>query len=448
MKRCRLLLLAAALTVLAGCAQVAPRPDDFVIFPEFLSSVRTATYDDYAKRSDARVRDAAAFEEMRRHILYMYDGVKQVGSFVRDGSYADCITIESQPSVRHLGIREIARPPTSSALVQYRDGRAPGDKRYAESPLTLGLKDRFGNAVACPSDAIPMQRITLDTLVRFRTLRDFLAKNAINFRGPFLDGKEPEFRPDWDATHLHAYGSQTVDNFGGNSWLNLWNPTGDFSLSQQWYTGGTGSSNQTVEGGWQVLQDKYNTTNAVLFIYWTADNYASTGCYNLDCTGFVQTNHNWYLGGTWTRYSTTGGDQWGFELQWKLYHGNWWLFLKGAGNYEAVGYYPTSVYNGGQLSKKATSIIYGGETTRKTGNSWPQMGSGAFAATGWQHAAYQHTIFYTARDEDDGVGVWADLTTTVESLATCYTISYTPASSGGDWGTYFFFGGPGAATCN
>jgi hypothetical protein len=452
MKRVASLIAIGLVLILAGCADIAPRPPDdgsrFVSFDEFLANVKSARFEQYANRRDSRVKDAESFEEMRRHVLYMYDGVKQVSSFRSEDAYADCITIESQPSIRHLGIREIARAPTSSVLVRYSDGRVPGEKRYVDSIMKLGLKDRFGNPIECKPGTIPMQRITLETMTHFRTLRDFLAKNPVNFKGPFIDGREPEFRPDWDSTHLHAYGGQSVDNFGGNSWLNLWNPKGDFTLSQHWYTGGTGSSNQTVEGGWMVEQDKYNTTNAVLFIYWTADNYKSTGCYNLDCTGFVQTNHNWYLGGTWNHYSATGGDQWGFEMQWKLYNGNWWLFLKGPGNYEAVGYYPTSIYNGGQMSKKATWLGYGGETTRKIGDDWPQMGSGELAATGWQHAAFQNTIFYIARDEDDGVGVWADLSTTVESLLTCYTISYVGASSGGNWGTYFFFGGPGGTTCN
>jgi hypothetical protein len=40
-------------------------------------------------------------------------------------------------------------------------------------------------------------------------------------------------------------------------------------------------------------------------------------------------------------------------MQLKLYQGNWWLFLKGAGNYDAVGYYPTKNFKAGQLSKNA-----------------------------------------------------------------------------------------------
>jgi hypothetical protein len=424
------------------------RLEKFVPFDEFLEEVKTAKFEEYRRLAGAKVESAEAFEDMRAHILRMYEGVKQEGSFVLDEQFADCITIESQPSVRELGIRRIATPPVSSTFGYRKEVRVPGVFKYAESPLKLGLKDRYGHPVSCRAGTIPFARITLEKLARYRTLSDFFAKSPRERGRVNLQRDKPEFLPDWDATHLHAYASQNVTNYGGNSWLNLWNPSGDFSLSQQWYTGGTGSSTQTAEGGWQVLADKYNTNNAVLFIYWTADNYQKTGCYNLDCSGFVQTNNNWYLGGTWNHYSTTGGDQWGFDLQWKLYSGNWWLFLKGPGDYEAVGYLPTSVYNGGQMSKNATSIIYGGETTRKTGDSWPQMGSGELASQGWQHAAFQNTIFSIPRDENDGVGVWADMTATDEAFTSCYTINLVPASNGGNWGTYFFFGGPSGTTCH
>jgi hypothetical protein len=82
---------------------------------------------------------------------------------------------------------------------------------------------------------------------------------------------------------------------------------------------------------------------------------------------------------------------------------------------------------------RATLIEYGGEVARKTGDVWPQMG--AQASSGWQFAAYQNTIFYIPTNADDGVGVWANLTTTDEALTSCYTINYVSASSGSTWGT-------------
>jgi hypothetical protein len=71
---------------------------------------------------------------------------------------------------------------------------------------------------------------------------------------------------------------------------------------------------------------------------------------------FVQVSHNWFLGGTFTNYSTPGGQQWEFHMQWKFTGGNWWLFLQGSGGVDAVGYYPGSIYRGGQLTRNATTI--------------------------------------------------------------------------------------------
>jgi hypothetical protein len=69
------------------------------------------------------------------------------------------------------------------------------------------------------------------------------------------------------------------------------------------------------------------------------------------------------------------------------------------------------------------------------------MGSGEHANAGWQHAAFQKSIFYIPRDEDNGTGVWASLTTM--STPSCYSIDLVPSSEGGNWGTYLYFGGPG-----
>ena len=63
-------------------------------------------------------------------------------------------------------------------------------------------------------------------------------------------------------------------------------------------------------------------------------------------------------------------------------------------------------------------------------------------------AKNQSTLFYIPRDEDDGVGLWASLTTVNEALTSCFTISYVSANVGSSWGSYIYFGGPGANTCN
>jgi hypothetical protein len=65
----------------------------------------------------------------------------------------------------------------------------------------------------------------------------------------------------------------------------------------------------------------------VLFIYWTADDYTSTGCYNLECPAFVQTNNQVVLGApNWTGASVPGGQQVWYDVEWiRDPSGNWWL---------------------------------------------------------------------------------------------------------------------------
>jgi hypothetical protein len=397
----------------------------FISFSTFLKSVSTARYDTYA--AYGQVRNEQSFAEMRSYVLGTYAGVQTVSSYVLDGEYFDCITVDSQPSVRHLHLKHLATPPQVET-----NGTTANSALNSASPLTQGLKDQFGNAISCPDGTIPMQRITLERLSKFPSLQAFLAKEPVT-----QNGASSVIQPGGPHRYAHAY--QYVTNYGGNSWLNLWNPSGDFTLSQHWYVGGSGSSLQTVEGGWVHYPAKFGS-QSVLFIYFTPDNYGH-GCYNLDCTGFVQTNKNWALGGKWSNYSTYGGTQYGFTMQWKYYNGNWWLFLQGSGNIESVGYYPGSIYNGGQLASNAQRVDYGGETYTG-GISWPQMGSGKFASAGWQQAAFQKTIFYISQNQSGGSGVWTSLNP-VQNTPACYTINVTPYTSGGSWGTYFFYGGAG-----
>ncbi len=387
----------------------------FVSFSAFLSGMSAARYASVAAQNAiGAVRSQAAFDEMRSYVLKLYQGVDVQHSYVDNGSYFDCVAGTTQPSARALGITTLATAPKASGTV------AAG--KAASSRLTLGHKDAYGNAISCPSGTVPMQRLSLDRLTRFATLKAFLAKQPTG---------NPDITP--GGPHRYAVGYQYVNNYGGNSWLNLWNPSGDFSLSQQWYVAGSGSGTQTVEGGWVHYPAKFGS-NAVLFIFFTPNNYTS-GCYDLDCTGFVQTSNAFALGGAWSNYSTPGGTQWGFSEQWKYYQGNWWLFIQGT----AIGYYPGSIYGSGPLATGKSNLTeYGGETYT-AGSNWPQMGSGRFANAGFGYAAYQNTIFYITQSYGS---VWSSLSQIVTNPA-CYTFQYHDSSEGSSWGTYFYFGGPG-----
>src|SRR5438128_8424849 len=76
-------------------AVVQANSEKFIPFGAFLQGVREARFMDYAGREDVKVRDKTAFEEMRAHVLRMYEGVRQTHTFVSGGQYFDCITVDS-----------------------------------------------------------------------------------------------------------------------------------------------------------------------------------------------------------------------------------------------------------------------------------------------------------------------------------------------------------------
>jgi len=94
------------------------------------------------------------------------------------------------------------------------------------------------------------------------------------------------------------------------------------------------------------------------------------------------------------------------------------------------------------MSKNAQVIEYGGEVARLVGDNWGQMGSGVLSKQELSVAANQHTIFSIRRDENDGVGVWADLVPRRVDLP-CYSLNITNFPNDGNWGTYIVYGGPG-----
>lgn len=102
-----------------------------VPFSEFLEGVTSATYQQYAGQSGSKVRDAAAFDQMRSYLLTRYQTAHVARTFTDSGGGVfDCIQQASAT----------------------------------------------GAAGACPAGSIPTQRVTLSDLVRFPTLQQFLSK--------------------------------------------------------------------------------------------------------------------------------------------------------------------------------------------------------------------------------------------------------------------------------
>jgi hypothetical protein len=356
---------------------------------------------------------------------------------LRSGDIIDCVPLEKQPAMLSAAMRgqKIQLLPSRATLEADRAARTygavgagqrePGGEGRA-APQEYGTESEM-----CPSRTVPIRRITMEILRNFRTLDEYFRKSPPK-KGP-------------TAKHQYAHAYRLVDNWGAQTILNVWSPyterSDEFSLSQMWVTRGSGSSLETVEGGWQKYRDFYGDYNPRLFIYFTPDNYGSGGCYNLSCGAFVQVSNSVYIGGTFAHISQHPHPSaaWEFKLRWQKdgTNGDWWLKYGDTW----VGYYPRTRFDSEGLRNQAGEVDFGGEITNKpSGSSHTRtdMGSGHFPGDGFGYAAYQRQIRYITT-----ANVWGTHPALTESRSDkdCYDIK--SFDSSGDWERYFYFGGPG-----
>ena len=278
------------------------------------------------------------------------------------GAVCSCVPVNQQPSVRAQGLDAIALEPPAVKRPEAVEVTTELEATAA-SQASADEKDEFGNRAGCEGGSIPLRRIdadwwtravgsgqpvkrykakdllTRDETSRYPTLRDFMQKGP---DGAGRGGKSSAAPAATAPAHKYSIVYQNVNNLDGNSSLNLWKPNvvtawGEiFSLSKQWYVGGSGAATQTAEVGWQNDPAEYGDQRSRLFIYYTADNYTKTGCYNHDCAAFVQTSKTVTFGGGWANYSAVRGTQYESSSKFYLYQGNWWLSIQG----QWAGYYP------------------------------------------------------------------------------------------------------------
>jgi hypothetical protein len=381
------------------------------------------------------------------------------------GDEVDCVDLYAQPALKQPGMEQHVIEFAPKTFPKTKSRRFPASQGEHEQkveasseaavtpPQTIGSPNE-----QCPEGSVPLRRVTMETLQRFKTLDDFRKKVPSHIgtvRDFDLDRKGDEqlstddiVPPRIGASSLHQYAHayRSVANWGAESVFNLWNPyterSSEFSLSQMWVVRGSGSSRETVEAGWQKYKDLYGDWNARLFIYFTPDNYGSGGCYNLTCGAFVQTNNTVYIGGAFTEYSQLGGAQKTITLLWYKdgTNGHWWLRYGDTW----VGYYPRSRFDANGLRDQAAKVDFGGEIIDKRTDgrhTRTDMGSGRWPYEGFGYAAYQRSLKYV--DTSNFYREASSLTAT-RTDRECYDISL--HSSSGSWGRYFYFGGSGYNT--
>lgn len=410
-------------------------PQSIQPFEDFRGSLTSMRYSDVRERCQVTA-ERDAFDEMREFLVSRYDGVDVRHSFLEHGGeIVDCVPIEQQLSLR--ADSDVPAPPSDppAPADPPADGTdsPPGPTKHLPPQLHPDYRDPLGNQMWCPPGTVPVLRHTLDWLAAdYSTLDGFL-------RGPRSA----------DNIRRHAAPKQEGDNLGGASNVNVWAqqliPASLLSsASQQWFSnaGLPFVPTQSVECGWRagIIAGAAADSVPRLFVYYTRENYtAGNSCYNDYCpNGFAYTaGANHLLHGAVSPVSQPGGVQYDVRMGFTLTEGRWWFHVGGTW----IGCYPASLFANGTLGSGAHHAAFGGETT--TGFSmFPAMGSGRFPAAGFGKAAYQRAV--TVNDSS-GAPRKAQLIAGEVSPA-CYQVAITNNTSS-EWGSYFYYGGPGGMNC-
>ncbi|XAR67658.1 hypothetical protein NMG60_11002503 [Bertholletia excelsa] len=348
--------------------------------------------------------EAARVKDENYHMLLKPQGTIKTSENGRD--VIDCVDIYKQPAFDHPFINDLQMKPSSY----------PSGGKVDETQLEL-IQDWRKNG-ECPEGTIPIRRTK-----KYDPHQHFpIGLHRRNFSNSL----------DTDIRKGHEYA--TVNEKGGSyhgsqSRINIWNPQveeNEMSISQMWVVSNTQpESMNTVEAGWIVLPGRYGDHQTRFFVYWTSDGYQTTGCYDLDCPGFVQMSTKIAVGAPVGAVSIYGEES--FEILVEIFQDlgtkNWFLRVQ------------DELQWGGEILNLKTN---GHHTTT-------QMGSGHFPDEGDKKSSYFHNIAMI----DNLNSNWSDPANpqTYVTNPLCYDSQIAPDKQGVA-GTYFHYGGPGnSAQC-
>ncbi|KAK2376923.1 hypothetical protein QL285_077665 [Trifolium repens] len=311
------------------------------------------------------------------------------------GYIVDCIDINKQPAFDHplLKNHKLQKKPS----FQNRIGKTSVKKSSTKAIFGLE-KDQ------CPTGTVPIRRTTKDDLIQGKSYFN----NVL-----FEDNTDNHVAKVTLSDYFSYYGVG-----GTTSVYNVKVENEQSSASMMWVRNGPIDNTNFIGVGWHT------------------DNYKNTGCFNLLCSGFVQTNEKIFLGMHFDNTSTYGGVI--FDLTLHIIQDsktkNWWL----SNENENIGYFPAALFSN---LTSAFEVGWGGITTTSRGAYSPPMGSGYFPDDVFNHACYFKNIIYQ-NDSRESYGLGQFLTKTISDKPNCYSAQYY-GDKGGDIGYSLQFGGPG-----
>jgi hypothetical protein len=409
----------------------------------------------------------AEFAKMKAFVLARYKPVTNVTmdhTFLGPGgNFHDCVLFEEQPAyqaAKAKGLNPSTKLPTQLAPTTDKAVRPIAQPMLP--PLHRSLVDPFGNELACSDDRVPLARVTIAQMARLGKFENFFQKYS-SAPLAFSNAAAPD-----SAIHYHAVCETNPGTYYGcSTFLNVWqvDPSpGVFSLSQLWMLGDVMNTgfNQTIESGWQTWSARANNRSGtdvpLLFVFYNPDGYGDNAGYgtNQYGVGFIVTpGSGWAIDMPMPQpYSSKGGDQYGYQMQWLIdAQGNWVLYLGPGGGQQPtqIGFFPAGLYQGA-LSQSATVVQFGGEvcSAAQGYDGYPNtgpMGNGVGPYTtpdgtlnktdSFSEVAFQAQIQVCSTLG----GSLAPAQLPLGAADPGYSAILGNDASSPDWGTYMFFGG-------
>ncbi|XP_061374669.1 protein neprosin-like [Gastrolobium bilobum] len=338
------------------------------------------------------------------------------------GYIVDCIDINKQPAFDHplLKNHKLQRKPSFQKTI----GKTNSNSSPAKAKRIFRLeKDQ------CPTGTVPVRRTTKDDLIRAKSL---LNNHILTQHSP--------------GTHVAKVSLKTIPGMpyygvsGNNSIYNPRVKKHQSSASHIWVQNGRPGATDKIITRWHVSPQLYGDDGTYLYSFWRSDS-KKTGCYNVQCRGFVQTNPQIYLGSRVTDSSIYNGlmIETAFSLQQDARTKNWWLIMENAN----VGYFPADLFFN---LTTADQVGWGGRTTTAAGTPSPPMGSGYFPDENYIHACYFIGVKYQNASRQD-YEPENYLTETFTDKPDCFGVEYYGYEDT-ELGYALQFGGPGGACFN
>ncbi|CAJ1973512.1 unnamed protein product [Sphenostylis stenocarpa] len=365
-----------------------------------------------------------------------------------DGDIIDCVNIYDQPAFDHPALK-------NHTIKMMPDYLLKSSNSSKEDSSEAEIFQTWQKSGSCPKGTIPIRRILKEDLLRAASMDSFGRKSSQHLNN-LTTIQKSEFIPEnrsstiinaielmdgmvMQSAYLVTLGYNYI---GAQADINVWNPrvpeANEFTTAQIWLKNDNHPYFESVESGWMVNPKLYRDGATRFFAYWTRDSYRSTGCFDLTCSGFVQTG-DVALGATIEPISSIRGPQ--YEINVGIFldpnSGNWYLKVK---NNIPVGYWPAEIL--GSLRHSAILVEWGGQVAssnirKKTPHTRTQMGSGEFASGRFKDACFMHNI----RIMDYSLQLkYPEHVTAVADEPYCYS-SLNDVRYGVE--PVFYFGGPG-----